>query len=152
MAAHEGGPADIKKADGSEFFGSFVNTLDTETLDQLLTMSDRGFSGVKRRIYHYPDDLKFLRLVIDAQLDELMARQPAHAAGIKLQRMIKRTRRYLFVFVTNRDLPATNNGSERALRPCAVFRKITNGFRTQWGAELYADIRSIVETGRRRCP
>jgi transposase len=47
-------------------------------------------------------------------------------------------------FVTNRDLPATNNGSERALRPCAVFRKITNGFRTQWGAELYADIRSIV--------
>ena len=31
-----------------------------------------------------------------------------------------------------------------------MFRKITNGFRTQWGAELYADIRSIVETGRRR--
>ena len=54
------------------------------------------------------------------------------------------------MFVTNRDLPATNNGSERALRPCAVFRKITNGFRTQWGAQLYADIRSIVETGRRR--
>ena len=57
-----------------------------------------------------------------------------HAAGVKLQNMIKRTRRYLFVFVTNRELPATNNGSERALRPCAVFRKITNGFRTEWGA------------------
>lgn len=94
--------------------------------------------------------LKTYAARLDARLDELMARQPAHAAGIKLQRMIKRTRRYLFVFVTNRDLPATNNGSERALRPCAVFRKITNGFRTQWGAELYADIRSIVETGRRR--
>jgi hypothetical protein len=53
-----------KKAGASEFFGSFVNTLDTETLDQLFTMSDGGFSGVKRRIYHYPDDLKFLRLVI----------------------------------------------------------------------------------------
>ena len=56
----------------------------------------------------------------------------------------------MFVFVTNRDLPATNNGSERALRPCVVFRKITNGFRTAWGARLYADIRSVVETGRRR--
>ena len=68
----------------------------------------------------------------------------------KLQNMIKRTRRHLFVFVTNRELPATNNGSERALRPCAVFRKITNGFRTEWGAKLYADIRSVIETGRRR--
>ncbi len=52
---------------------------------------------------------------LDARLDELMARAPPHEAAVKLQRMIKRTRRYLFVFVTNRDLPATNNGSERAL-------------------------------------
>ena len=51
---------------------------------------------------------------------------------------------------TNRDIPATNNGSERALRPCAVFRKITNGFRTEWGAKLYADIRSVIEIARRR--
>src|SRR5829696_3534112 len=36
------------------------------------------------------------------------------------------------------------------LRPCAVYRKITNGFRSQWGAVLYADIRSVVETARRR--
>ena len=42
------------------------------------------------------------------------------------------------------------HGSERALRPCTVFRKITNGFRTEWGAKLYADIRSIIETARRR--
>ena len=47
-------------------------------------------------------------------------------------------------------LEPTNNGSERALRPCAVYRKITNGFRSEWGARLYADIRSVVETARRR--
>jgi transposase len=62
--------------------------------------------------------------------------------------MIKRTRQYLFVFVTNRDVPATNNGSERALRPCAVFRKITNGFLTEWGAKLFANIHSVIETAR----
>ena len=45
---------------------------------------------------------------------------------------------------------APNNGSERALRPCAVYRKITNGFRQEWGAHLYADIRSVIETARRR--
>jgi hypothetical protein len=37
-----------------------------------------------------------------------------------------------------------------ALRPCTVFRKITNGFRTEWGAKLYANIRSVIETARRR--
>ena len=75
---------------------------------------------------------------------------PADQAGVKLQTIIKKARRHLFVFVTNRDLTATNNGSERALRPCAVYRKITNGFRSEWGAALYADIRSVVETARRR--
>jgi Transposase IS66 family len=61
---------------------------------------------------------------------------PAHAAGVKLQRVIKKIRRHMFVFVTNRDIAPTNNGSERALRPCVTFRKITNGFRTEWGAAL----------------
>jgi len=79
-----------------------------------------------------------------------MRRAPAHAAAVKLQRAIKKIRRHLFVFVTHRDIPPTNNGSERALRPCVTFRKITNGFRTEWGARLYADIRSVVETARRR--
>lgn len=79
-----------------------------------------------------------------------MALVPSHPAGGKLRTVIRKTRRHLFVFVRNRDLSATNNGSERALRPCAVYRKITNGFRSQWGAALYADIRSVVETARRR--
>ena len=38
----------------------------------------------------------------------------------------------------------------RRLRPCVIYRKITNGFRSEWGAALYADIRSVVETARRR--
>ena len=94
--------------------------------------------------------LKAYAARLEARLDELMARAPSLQAGVKLQRMIKRARRHLFVFVTNRDLPATNNGSERALRPCVTFRKIANGFRTEWGAALYADIRSVIETARRR--
>jgi transposase len=94
--------------------------------------------------------LKTYQARLNASLDALMALQPTHKAGVKLQRVIKKIRRHLFVFVTNREIPATNNGSERALRPCAVFRKITNGFRTDWGAKLYADIRSVVETARRR--
>ena len=59
-------------------------------------------------------------------------------------------RRYLFVFLADRAIPPTNNGSEQAPRPCVIFRKVTNCFRSQWGANLYADIRSTIETAHRR--
>ena len=55
----------------------------------------------------------------------------------------------LLVFMTRRDVEPTNNESERALRPSVIFRKVTNGFRSEWGAKVYADLCSIVETGRR---
>jgi len=87
---------------------------------------------------------------LEARLDDLMKRLPSTEAGLKLQRLIKRFRQNLFVFVTHRAIPATNNGSEQALRPCVVFRKVTNCFRSLWGSALYADARSVMETARRR--
>jgi transposase len=88
---------------------------------------------------------------LNRRLDRLLRLTPAHKAGRKLQKTFKEIRSHLFVFVTNRGLTATNNGSERALRPCAIYRKITNGFRSEWAARLYADVRSVIESGRRRC-
>lgn len=88
---------------------------------------------------------------LDRRLDRLLALAPTHKAGNKLRKTFKEIRPHLFVFVTNRELTATNNGSERALRPCAIYRKVTNGFRSEWAAKLYADVRSAIETGRRRC-
>jgi len=94
--------------------------------------------------------LKVYEADLEKRLDRLLALQPAAPAGKKMQRVVKRFRQHLFVFMSERDIEPTNNGSERALRPCAVYRKITNGFRSEWGAKLYADIRSVVETARRR--
>jgi transposase len=87
---------------------------------------------------------------LDNRLDDILRIAPQGGEGEKLQRMIKRFRQHFFVFVTNRNLPPTNNGSERAIRPCVTFRKVTNCFRSEWGAKLYADIRSVLETARRR--
>jgi len=87
---------------------------------------------------------------LEAELDVLLRIAPAHGAGNKLQGVIKSCRRHLFVFLANRAIPPTNNGSEQALRPCVIFRKVTNCFRSEWAAHLYADIRSVLETGRRR--
>ena len=47
-----------------------------------------------------------------------------------------------------RDVPFTNNKSERALRPSVIFRKVTNGTRSEWGAEFFAAVRSVIGTGR----
>jgi transposase len=83
-------------------------------------------------------------------LDELLKIVPDNKPGLKLQRIIKRFRQNLFVFLADREVSPTNNGSEQALRPCVIFRKVTNGFRSVWGADLYADVRSVLETARRR--
>jgi transposase len=87
---------------------------------------------------------------LERSLDQLLKREPGNKAGLTLQRIIKRFRQNLFVCLTDRAVSPTNNGSEQALRPCVVFRKITNGFRSRWGADLYADVRSVLETARRR--
>ncbi len=87
---------------------------------------------------------------LDSKLDALLRLTPQGRHGDKLKRMVKKFRQYFFVFLANRNLPPTNNRSEQALRPCVVFRKVTNCFRSKWGASLYADIRSVLETARRR--
>ena len=57
-------------------------------------------------------------------------------------------RAHLFVFMSNRAVPCTNNVYERHLRPSVIFRKVTNGFRCEWGAETYAAFRSVVSTAK----
>ena len=88
------------------------------------------------------------RADLDRRLDRLLAISPTAKAGQQLARGIRKCRGDLFVFITRRDVPATNNDCERALRPSVIFRKVTGGFRSQWGAHTYADALSVIATGR----
>ncbi len=72
----------------------------------------------------------------------------AHPAGNDLMRQVKAWRTKFFVFMTDRDVPPTNNVSEREIRPSVVFRKVTNGFRSDWGAQVHAGYRSVTGTAR----
>src|SRR5436309_4236889 len=85
---------------------------------------------------------------LDRRLDRIMAAVPLGEPGRKLRKRIAANRAHLFVFVTNRAVPYTNNVSERHLRPSVIFRKVTNGFRCEWGAETYAAFRSVVSTAK----
>jgi len=88
------------------------------------------------------------RADLDRRLDRVLALPRCGAPADRLRRRIARDREHLFVFVTDRDVPATNNVSERALRPSVIFRKVTNGCRSEWGANTYAAFRSVVSTAK----
>jgi len=85
---------------------------------------------------------------LDRRLDRIMAAVPLGEPGRKLRKRMAANRAHLFVFMTNRDVPYTNNVSERHLRPSVIFRKVTNGFRCEWGSETYAAFRSVVSTAK----
>ena len=82
------------------------------------------------------------------RLDRIIAAVPVGEPGRKLRKRIAANRAHLLVFVTNRDVPYTNNVSERHLRPSVIFRKVTNGLRCEWGAGTYAAFRSVVSTAK----
>jgi transposase len=85
---------------------------------------------------------------LDRRLDRIMAAVPIGEPGRKLRKRMAANRAHLFVFMINRDVPYTNNVSERHLRPSVIFRKVTNGFRCEWGSETYAAFRSVVGTAK----
>jgi transposase len=66
-----------------------------------------------------------------------------------LQAKIARARDQLLTFCDYPgEVEATNNGSERKLRPCVIQRKVTNGYRAMWAAQAEADVRTTIDTAR----
>ncbi|MBC7475524.1 MAG: transposase, partial [Candidatus Sericytochromatia bacterium] len=56
----------------------------------------------------------------------------------------------LFMFLDYDDVPPTNNSSEQALRPSVIFRKVTNGFRSQKGKDIFSYFRTVVDTAKKQ--
>lgn len=84
----------------------------------------------------------------ERRLDTLVTLPAAHPAGRDLQNAVKAWRTKFFVFLEDRDVPPTNNACEREIRPSVVFRKVTGGFRSDWGARIHAGYRSVTGTAR----
>jgi transposase len=85
---------------------------------------------------------------LERQLDILLSETIPKGKACTLQRRYQQHRDHLFVCLARTDVPATNNCAERALRPAVIHRKVTNGFRAQWGADAYAALLSITDTAR----
>lgn len=83
-------------------------------------------------------------------LKAVLALSPTQSDGVRLQTRYRALQENLFLFLDDSTIPPTNNASEQALRWSVIFRKVTNGFRSDWGRDLFAAVRSIFNTGRRQ--
>ena len=84
---------------------------------------------------------------LERRLDRLLNR-PFTGLGTNLLDRFRTHRASLFVFLYRTDVPADNNACERALRPSVIHRKVLGSFRSDWGAQAYADLATVLDTAK----
>jgi transposase len=92
----------------------------------------------------------FMRRVseIENDLDALLNQRLTIPDERKLQNRYLLHREKLLTFLYHPGVPPTNNQSEQALRTSVIHRKVTNGFRSDWGSKAYTDLLSVVATSK----
>jgi transposase len=92
------------------------------------------------------------RVLIERATDRLVFGPPMtpKSEARRLQKRYQAHRASLYVFLDRDDVEPTNNSSERDLRNAVIHRKVTGGYRSDWGAEASAICTSILTTARKR--
>ena len=62
------------------------------------------------------------------------------------QKRLKKRKCQVFNFLFYPDVPYDNNGSEQAIRNVKVKQKVSGNFRSERGSEIFAILRSVVDT------
>ena len=110
---------------------------------------DRAFGFARDIATLAASTVKSRRRVLLRDLDAILGTATDCELAHELLGQIRRARDQLLTFC---DFPgkvaATNNVSERALRPSVIQRKVTNGYRAKWAADAEADLRTTVDTAR----
>jgi transposase len=87
---------------------------------------------------------------MEKRLDRLLQWRLIGKDPLRLQQRFIKHRDHLLTFLQYPGVEPTNNACERALRPSVIHRKVTNGFRSEWGAQTYAALRTIGSTARQK--
>ena len=88
------------------------------------------------------------KIDIEARLDKLLQENVDEnvAELVTFHKRIQKYKGYLFNYLKYPDVPADNNGSERAIRNVKVKQKISGQFKSFAGAMNFAILRSITDT------
>jgi hypothetical protein len=76
-------------------------------------------------------------------------RNPVERRSFNLATAFATHKSSILRFMTDLQVPLTNNQAERDLRPSKLHRKISGCFRSQTGAERFANLRSYLSTTRK---
>jgi transposase len=110
---------------------------------------DRAFGLARDIATLAASTVKSRRRALVRDLDAILGTATHCELAHELLGQIRRARDQLLTFC---DFPgkvaATNNVSERALRPSVIQRKVTNGYRAKWAADAEADLRTTIDTAR----
>ena len=87
---------------------------------------------------------------IERACDALLSTPACGRHGRRLQKRYRKHRDALFTFLYRPDVPPDNNACERALRKSVVHRKVSGGFRSDWGAAAFATMATVTETAAKR--
>ena len=93
-----------------------------------------------------PDQFATQLARIERHCDRLLQRALEPPEAKRLQRRYLKHRYKLFVFLYRSDVEPTNNVAERALRPSVIHRKVMGCFRSEWGANAFAALASVIDT------
>jgi transposase len=85
---------------------------------------------------------------VERRLDGLLQQRVRSPEARRLWARYRLHREHLLLFLHSPGVPPDNNACERALRPSVIHRKVTNGFRSEWGAHAYAALATIIETAK----
>jgi len=104
----------------------------------------------KHKAHLPPERFAYQVRQVQEACDELL-RSPARGPhGRRLQKRYRKHREALFTFLHRADVPPDNNACERALRKSVVHRKVSGGFRSDWGAVAFARMATVIETAAKR--
>lgn len=83
---------------------------------------------------------------LETRLDQLADASYAEPNARRIAKRMGKYRKELTAFLWEKDLEATNNAAERAIRPAVVARKISGGSRSANGAAAFAKLASLLRT------
>lgn len=83
-------------------------------------------------------------------LNQIMKAPPNQEEGMKLYKRVLKHRDSILTFMDHPDVPADNNGAERAIRNAKIRQKVSGCFRNPEAAQRYAVILSWLETAKKQ--
>ena len=138
---------DLEALKSSRFQGNREFAFGVEAVLETARSIYRDYQTGKR----LPETLAAQRPLLESQLMGVLDNPPTNGWPADAQRLVNRLKRHWdewFTFLSRPEVKPDNNDAERALRPIVVHRKVSGGARSDWGAQLVAQMFSFLETMR----